>query len=104
MRGDGLAVLGFFCSVVGAAVALWLNIRWVKSKVQRWDGNSTVLFIMSLGNFGQKQRDMWRRRAGYNSDEANVIIKYQLLGLLGVFLGFCASTILVISIAYFVRR
>ena len=71
-----------------------MNIRLSKSKVGRWDAHSTVLFVMSVGNVGKKQVAMWQRTGGYSEAEAEEIIGYQLLSLLGMFLGFLASAAL----------
>jgi hypothetical protein len=92
---EGLVVfVMFLVTLLFAMVSLWLNIRLSKSKIGRWNSNSTVRFVMSVGNVGEKQVEMWQRTGGYSEAEANEIIKHQLLSMLGVFLGFLASAIL----------
>ena len=79
-------------------IALWINIKLARAKVRRWDFNSTVLFVMSVGNFGEKQRAMWQQKGGYDEREANVIIDYQLFSLFEMPIGFGLSGILAIVV------
>jgi len=65
-----------------------MNIRFVRSHIGNWNSRFTILFVLSLGQFRQKQKEVWRLRAGYDETEANIIIKYQFLCLLEIFLGF----------------
>ena len=78
----------FFVPVFGVQLVVWTNIRFVMSHVRNWNSRSTFLFVISLGQFRQKQREVWRRRGDYDETEANIIIKYQFLCLLEIFLGF----------------
>jgi hypothetical protein len=98
MDGNGLIAIGLIVSILGIVAALWLNIHIVKRKVGRWDSNSTIWFVMSIGNFGIKQVDMWKRRAGYDEGEASLIIRYQTLCLLEMPLGFIAYGIVLYKV------
>jgi hypothetical protein len=94
MHENALVAIGFVGTLAGAVTALSVNIALVRRKLRRWNANSSILFVMSVGNFGEKQRAMWQRKAGYGREEADVIIKYQLLCLLEILIGFFLSTIL----------
>jgi hypothetical protein len=98
MHGDGLVVVILLGTFLGVVMALWINIRLAKAKVKRWDFNSTVLFVMSVGNFGKKQRTMWQQKGGYDERDANVIIEYQLFSLIEMLVGFVLSGILAVII------
>jgi hypothetical protein len=78
----------FFVPVFGVQLVVWTNIRFVRSHVRNWNSHSTFLFVISLGQFRQKQREVWRCRGDYDETEANIIIKYQFLCLLEILLGF----------------
>jgi hypothetical protein len=95
MHGDSLTVIVFLGALVGAALSLYVNISLARKKIGRWDSNSTVWFVMSLGAFGKRQRETWRR-TGYSEEEASTIIDYQLFSLMEMPLGFIASVILVV--------
>ena len=95
MHENGLVAIGFLGTLAGAVTALSVNIALMRRKLSRWDANSSIWFVMSIGNFGEKQRAMWQRRAGYGREESDVIIKYQLLCLLEIPIGFFLSAILV---------
>jgi|LakMenEpi03Aug12_release.lakeMendotaPanAssembly.Ray.scaffolds.fasta_scaffold3558516_1 hypothetical protein len=93
MHGDGATVIIFLASLVGAVIALSVNICLARNKIGRWEPNSTVHFVMSIGAFGARQRQSWLN-AGYSEKEADAIIDYQLFSLLEMPLGFVASAIL----------
>jgi hypothetical protein len=95
MHENGLVAIGFIGTVLGFAIAVWVNIALVKARLGKWDANSSIWFGMSVGNFGEKQRAMWLRRAGYNRGEAELFIRYQMLCLLETLLSFLASAVLI---------
>jgi hypothetical protein len=102
MTPNQLTLLLFLSAILGVILALVLNVRIVRSKIRRWDSNSTIWFVLSIGNFGQKQVDMWKRRGGYNDDEARIIIRYQLWCLIEIPVAFlCAHYS---NINFLVRR
>jgi hypothetical protein len=74
-----LMLIVFVSSLAIMAIATWVNVRIVKSKVQAWKSSSVVWFVASLGQFGTRQIEFWKRREGYDEHEARIIIKYQLL-------------------------
>ncbi len=88
MSTDLRTLAVFFVPVFGVQLVVWTNIRFVRSHVRNWNSRSTFLFVISLGQFRQKQREVWRCRGDYDETEANIIIKYQFLCLLEIFLGF----------------
>ena len=94
MRGDLVVFPMFLVTLLLAAISFWINIRLAKAKIGRWESSSTVWFLMSAGNFGQKQVAFWQRNAGYSQEEAYTIIGYQLLSVLGAVLGFFVSALL----------
>ena len=88
MSTDLRTLAVFFVPVFGVQLVVWTNIRFVRSHVRNWNSRSTFLFVISLGQFRQKQREVWRCRGDYDETEANIIIKYQFLCLLEILLGF----------------
>ena len=96
MHEGALATIGFLVTLAGAVTALSVNIALVRRRLRRWDANSSILFVMSVGNFGERQRAMWQRKAGYRRDEADVIMKHQLLCLIEIVVGFVLSPFLLI--------
>jgi hypothetical protein len=95
MHENELVAIGFLGALAGVVTAFSVNIALVRRKLSRWDANSSIWFIMSIGNFGEKQRAMWQRKAGYDREESDVIIRYQILCLLEMPIGFFLSAILV---------
>ena len=91
VSSDLRALVVFFAPLLGVQLVVWTNIRFVRSHVRNWNSGSTFLFVISLGQFRQKQKEVWRLRAGYDETEANIIIKYQILCLLEILLGFILS-------------
>jgi hypothetical protein len=85
------ALIVFFTPLLGVLLVVWMNIRFVRSHIGNWNSRFTILFVLSLGQFRQKQKEVWRLRAGYDETEANIIIKYQMLCLLEISLGFFIS-------------
>jgi hypothetical protein len=77
MSDGGLILLGFLLSLFGSIFVIWASLKAVKRRVTRWDNNSYTLFITSLGSFGQRQIENWKRWGGYDDDQAKLIIKYQ---------------------------
>jgi hypothetical protein len=94
MHENGLVAIGFLGTLAGAVTAFSVNVALVRRKLRRWDANSSIWFVMSVGNFGEKQRAMWQRKAGYGREESDVIMKYQLLCLLEILIGFLLSAFL----------
>jgi hypothetical protein len=91
MSDGWLIVLWFLSCLVAWVLVIWASIRVIKRKMERWNSNSAILFIMTIGNFGERQIDMWRRRGGYDERQAKIIIRYQAWCLLGLFLAFGAT-------------
>jgi hypothetical protein len=91
MSDGGLIVLFFSLSLFGSTFVIWTGLRAVKRLVARWDGSSTASFVMTIGGFGQRQLDTWKRQARCDEDEAKIIIKYQLLCWFGMILWVLAS-------------
>jgi hypothetical protein len=81
----------FLGTVAFAIASFWLGIKLAKARIGRWDSSSSVRFVISAGNLGERQIAMWRRTAGYGADEADTIIGYQFLSLLGIVLGFLVN-------------
>ena len=69
------------------AIATWVNVWIVKSKVRAWKSSSVAWFVASLGQFGARQIAFWKRREGYDENEARIIIKHQLLCLVEIPVG-----------------
>ena len=95
MHGDSWTVTSLFGALVGAALSLYVNVSLAKRKIGRWDFNSTVSLVTSLGAFGKRQQETWRR-AGYSEEEASTITDYQLFSLMEMPLRFVASAILLV--------
>ena len=91
LSSDLRALFVFFTPLLGILLVVWMNVRFVRSHVGKWNSRFTILFVLSLGQFRQKQKEVWRLRAGYDETEANIIIKYQMLCLLEISLGFIIS-------------
>jgi hypothetical protein len=91
MSNGWLVVVQLLLTLVVSGFGVSKGVRAARRKVSKWDGNSTSLFIMTLGNFGAKHIDLLRRSGGYNEDEAKIIANYQLLCVFGVFLAFFGS-------------
>ncbi len=91
MSSDLRALIVFFTPLLGVLLVVWMNILFVRSHIGNWNSRFTILFVLSLGQFRQKQKEVWRSRAGYDEIEANIIIKYQILCLLEILLGFILS-------------
>ena len=91
MSSDLRALIVFFAPLLGVLLVVWMNVRFVRSHIGNWNSRFTILFVLSLGQFRQKQKEVWRLRAGYDETEANIIIKYQILCLLEISLGFIIS-------------
>lgn len=86
MSDGGLIVLWFVLSLIGSIFVIWTSLCTVKRKVARWNGNSSVSFVMTIGGFGQRQINSWKRLGRYDDDVAKIIIRYQLLCWLGIIL------------------
>ena len=91
LSSDLRALIVFFTPLLGILLVVWMNVRFVRSHIGKWNSRFTILFVLSLGQFRQKQKEVWRLRAGYDETEANIIIKYQMLCLLEISLGFIIS-------------
>jgi len=88
VSSDLRALVVFFAPVLGVQLVVWTNIRFMRSHVRNWNSRSTFLFVISLGQFRQKQREVWMCRGDYDETEANIIIKYRFLCFLEILLGF----------------
>ncbi|MGJ4950074.1 hypothetical protein [Bradyrhizobium sp. HKCCYLS20291] len=95
MHENTMVALGFLGTLAGVVSAISINIVLVKRKLSRWDASSTIWFVASIGNFGEKQKAMWQRRGGYGRAESEIIIRYQLLCLLEMPVGLLLSAVLV---------
>lgn len=84
MSGGGLIVLCFLLSLFGCALVIWACLSAVKRRVPRWNSNLYAWFIMTLGGFGQRQIENWKRWGGYDEAQAKIIIKYQVLCWFGM--------------------
>ena len=91
MSDGWLIVLCSLSCVVASAFVISAAIRATRRKVTGWYGNSTSWFIMTIGNFGAKQIDSWRRVGGYDEDQARIIIRHQMLCVFGMFLAYAGS-------------
>jgi hypothetical protein len=58
MHEDALVTIGFIGTLLGSAIAIWVNIALLKARLGKWDANSSIWFVMSVGDFGEKQRAM----------------------------------------------
>jgi len=83
-------VIGLVSTLFGAVLSIYAGIMAAKRRVTKWDSNSAVWFVMSIGNFGERQIKKWKHW-GYDEAEARILIKYQTLSLLGCPIGFVAS-------------
>jgi hypothetical protein len=83
-----LIVLCFLWRVIASGFVISNRIGAVKRKLTKWDSNSTIWFIISMGNFGAPQIDMWGRRCGYDEDQAKIMVKHQMLCVFGIFLAY----------------
>ena len=95
MSEMGMIAIVFLSTIVGLIVSARIAIRATKQRIARWDSNSSVLFIVTMGGLGNRQVRMWQRRGGYSEGQAKTIIGYQLLAVLGPLIGFLGSAILV---------
>ena len=90
MSEGWLTLLILLPCVVAYPFIIWISIKVTRRKVMRWNSNSTIWFVMSMGNFGAKQIEMWRRE-GYDEYQARTIIKNQMWCVIGLFSAFCVS-------------
>lgn len=81
-------------SLLGMALSLLVNIWLTKTKIGRWDSNSTLWFVLSIGQFGSKANEIWLGKAGFREEEVSTIVQHQFLSLLGGILSFFASAAL----------
>jgi hypothetical protein len=65
-------------------VVVYLNIIYLKRIVSKWTSNATLTFAMSLGGFGASKVEFWRKRGGFSSEEARLVVKFQNICLLEV--------------------
>jgi hypothetical protein len=85
VSSDLRALVVFFVPLLGVQLVVWANIRFVRSHVRNWNSRSAFLFVISLGQFRQKQREVWMCRGDYDETEANIIIKISVLMFAGNF-------------------
>jgi hypothetical protein len=86
MSDGGLIVLWFVMNLFGAISVIWASLCAVKRRVTIWDGNSSVWFIITIGGFGRRQTNFWKRQERYDDDVARIVTRYQLLCWLGMIL------------------
>jgi hypothetical protein len=97
MSDGGLIVLCFLLSLFGCVLVIWACLAAVKRRLTRWNSNLYVWFIMSLGGFGQRQIENWKRWGEYDEDQAKIIIKYQVLCWFGMILWILVSMAIVMG-------
>jgi hypothetical protein len=93
--GPGPVAIAFGLTLLGAVAAFRTNIQIAKRKVNKWDSNSTIWFIMAIG-VGEPALKFWKDKVGYSEDEARLINKYQWLCVGEIFIGFLLSNLFVI--------
>ena len=86
MSGGGLIVLWFLLTLFGWLLVIRRSLIAAKRRVTSWNSNLYTWFIVSLGGFGQRQIENWKRWGGYDEDQAKIIIKYQMRCWLGMIL------------------
>jgi len=91
MSDGGLVVMCFVSSVFVWFLVIWASLRAVKRRMVKWNGNLSAWFIISIGNFGQRQIENWKRWGEYDESQAKIVIKYQLLCWLWMILWVLAS-------------
>jgi hypothetical protein len=91
---NALTLLLFVVGLFGIVVAIIVNVKLAKRNLARWDHNSTIWFILSLGSFGQRQREIWRRNCGFSDEEVETAMKYQMLCLFELPIGFFVCALL----------
>jgi len=97
MSDGGLIVLWFLLSLFGGLLVIWTSLTAAKRKVTSGNSNLFPWFIISLGGFGPRQIENWKRWGGYDEDQAKIIIKYQVLCWVGMVLWVLVSMAVVMS-------
>jgi hypothetical protein len=94
VRTQGMPVVVIFLTaLIGAILALWLNIRFVKKRIPNWQPDWVVPFVFSVGSFEKNKKELWIERGAGESD-ADMIVKQQLACLLEMPIGFVVGGIL----------
>ena len=79
LMSDGMAIVtAFVLALIAWKLLIITFVKKARRSVARWDSNSTIWFVMTLGNFGARQIEVWKCRAGYGADEAKIITRYQV--------------------------
>jgi hypothetical protein len=87
-------VVLLFTALLGAFLSIWLNLRILRRKTQKWKGGNLVaLFVFSLGSFRTKQSELWTQQ-GFTDDEARMILRQQLFCLFELPVGFVVGCVL----------
>lgn len=86
-------VVLFLTALIGATLALWLNIRIVRKRIPKWQVDWAVPFVFSVGSFDNSKRELWTER-GLSEDDADMIVKQQLTCLLEMPIGFIVGAVL----------
>ena len=89
-----LSLTIFVSALLSAFLSFLLNIKILKRKLKRWDGNSTIYFIMSLTNgmsVNKQKKERWKVVHGYNEEESATILRSQTICLIEMLAGFVAS-------------
>ena len=81
-----IIVLMFVSTLVGWVLVAWACLRAVRTKVENWNCYMSVWFLMSLGGFGQRAIDNWKRWGGCDEAQATIIVKHQLICWFGMIL------------------
>jgi hypothetical protein len=82
--GDVLVLYGFVAAVAAAVLIFVVNVKKLKRKIPRWDAYATMLFVRSIGSFGEEHAEKWMRTLSCREEESRTIIRHQLLCLLEI--------------------
>jgi hypothetical protein len=91
-------VVAFAATVGGWVLLIWLNLSFLKRKVERWRNDLAPLFIFSIGNVRRGKASIWTQQ-GYSQAEARIIVHQQLFCLLGFPIAFVVACVLSILLA-----
>jgi hypothetical protein len=99
-----LALSGFFATVVAAMLIIAVNVRIMKRKLPRWDASATMLFVGSMGRFGEANAEKWTLAVGCSEEGYRTIIRYQLLCLLEMVAAYFATVLLILAYLIWVQQ
>jgi hypothetical protein len=77
-----IAIAAPSSAIAVIAIVFYVNICLAKRHISNWGGMHVFYFVVSMGQFGQKQIALLEDRCGMNRNEASVFIKYQLYCLI----------------------